>query len=293
MSATEILVCANGPGLLESRLRTALQVTAKLASHIQVVFFRQAENPAAVSSYGPTFSYSPERDLAQSAWDAEAAELARAKALYDRWVAANGVASVTPPEPIAPDTASWSEVAGPLADLLPSYARACDLIVAGGPGEGTSSPTLDDEVSKLALLSSGRMTLLAPHAENLATDLFRNVVIAWNDGAAVSRTMAQAMPLITQAKEVRLFVGEPSPEHVTPCNQILAYLRRKGVHPDVVRSVPVLHTVRETLVQQARELEATLIVMGAYEHSRAQEILLGGTTRYVIQHAGCAVLMVD
>ena len=293
MAVTEILVCANGSGLLESRLKIALQVAGRLASHIQVVFFQQAENPATVPTYGPTFGYSAQHGLAQSTWDAEAAELARAKALYDRWVAASAVTSATPSEPIAPRTASWLEVAGPITDLFPSYCRACDLIVAGGPGENASSSTLDDEVSKLALLSSGRMTLLAPRAENLASDLFRSVVIAWNDGAAVARTVAQAMPLIARAREVRLFVGEPSPEHVTPCNQILAYLRRKGVRPDVMRSVPALHTVRETLVQQARKLEASLIVMGAYEHSRAQEILLGGTTRYVIQHAGCAVLMVD
>lgn len=105
--------------------------------------------------------------------------------------------------------------------------------------------------------------------------------------------MAQAMPLIEAAGEVRLFVGETSPESATHCNEILAYLRRKGVHPGIARSAPAIRTVRETLVQQARELETSLIVMGACKHSRAREILLGGTTRYVIQHAGCAVLMLN
>ena len=119
------------------------------------------------------------------------------------------------------------------------------------------------------------------------------MLIAWDDSAAVSRTIAQAMPLIVAAGEVRLFIGEASPESVTPCNDILAYLRRQGVHPGIVRLAPAFRTVRETLVRQARELEASLIIMGADKHSRAREILLGGMTRHVIQHAGCAVLMVN
>ena len=57
--------------------------------------------------------------------------------------------------------------------------------------------------------------------------------------------------------------------------------------------MPALHTIRETLVRQAREQGVSLIVMGSYKHSRTREILFGGTTRYVIQHAGCVVLMAN
>lgn len=293
MPITEILVCANGPGLLESRLKIARQVAGRFGSHVEVIFFREAQDPAAVPLLGMTFDISPQHDAAQSVWDEETGQMARAKDVYDRWMASNDAVSVTPVASAGTRTARWSEVMGSIADLLPPRARACDLIVAGGPGEGASSSTLDDEVSAIALLSSGRMTLLAPHPGHLEGDILRSVLIAWDDSAAVSRTMAQAMPLIATAGEVRLFIGETSPESVTPCNEILSYLRRKGVHPIIVRSVPALHTVRKTLVQQARKLEASMIIMGAYKHSRSREILLGGTTRYVIQHAGCAVLMVN
>lgn len=137
------------------------------------------------------------------------------------------------------------------------------------------------------------MTLLAPRPQHLEGDIFRSVLIAWDDSAAVSRTVAQAMPLIAAARDVRLFIGEASPESVTPCNDILAYLRRKGVQPGIARTAPAFRTVRETLVREVRKLGASLIVMGAYKHSRAREILLGGTTRHLIQHAGCAALMVN
>ena len=250
MAVTEIPVCANGPGLLESRLKSARQVADRFASHVEVIFFREAQSLAAVPMIGTAFNASPRHDLAQPARDQETGRMARAKDAFDRWMASAGTG-----------TAKWSTVAGSAADLLPSRARACDLIVAGGPGEGSSSSTLDDAVSATALLSSGRMTLLAPRPEHLAGDTFRRVLIAWDDSAAVARTMAQAMPLIAAAGEVRLLVGETSPENATSCNEILAYLRRKGARPGVARSAPAFRTVRETLVRQARELEASLIVM--------------------------------
>ena len=290
---TDLLVCANGPGLLESRLDIALQVAGAFRSHIEVVFFQEAQDPATVPVMGPAFNYSTEHDVAQSRWEKEAGQITRAKDTFHRWMASNNVASISPPASASAHSASWSEVAGRAADLFPSRAKACDLIVAGGPSADASSLTLDDEISAMALLSSGRMTLLAPSPAHGRSDLFRNVLIAWDDSAAVSRTLAQALPLIAAAKKVTLFIGETSPDSVTPCNDILAYLRRKGIQPEVSRSVPILHTIRETLVRQAREQGVSLIVMGSYKHSRTREILFGGTTRYVIQHAGCAVLMAN
>ena len=293
MSMTEILVCANGPGLLESRLKLAFQVARAFKSRIEVVFFRDAQNPSAVPLYEAGFNASPRHDLARSTWDEEAGRLARAKETFNRCVTSGHTALAGISEAAGAPAASWSEVMGSAADLFPSRARACDLVVAGGPGGDASSSTLDDEISAMALLASGRMTLLAPRPEHLPDDILRSVLIAWDDSAAVSRTLAQAMPLVAAAREVRLFVGETSPESATRCNDVLSYLRRKGTHPTVARSVPALHTIRETLVQQARAWGVSLIVMGSYKHSRTREILLGGTTRHVIQHAGCAVLMAN
>lgn len=288
----EILVCANGPGLLESRLRIARRIADRFEAHVEAVFFREALNPATVPSMAPGFTYLPQqRAAAQSAWDEETAQAEHAKDAFDRWMAPNEAGPVTSPPAAGPRTATWSQIMGKAAHRLPSRARASDLIVAGGPGEGAS--TLDDEISSLALLSSGRMVIFAPRPGHLEDDILRSVLIAWDDDAAVTRAIAQAMPLIAAAGEVTLFIGEPSPETVTPCDEILSYLGRKGVHAGTIRCVPTVHTLRHALVEKAQEVKASLIIMGAYKHSRSREMLLGGTTRYVIHHAGCAVLMVD
>ena len=45
------------------------------------------------------------------------------------------------------------------------------------------------------------------------------------------------------------------------------------------------------LLKLAHELGADLLVMGAYAHGEWREALLGGVTRYVLDHAGLPVLM--
>ena len=47
----------------------------------------------------------------------------------------------------------------------------------------------------------------------------------------------------------------------------------------------------EALLNQAYAMHADLLVMGAWGHSRMTELILGGTTRHVLEHAQLPVLM--
>jgi nucleotide-binding universal stress UspA family protein len=49
--------------------------------------------------------------------------------------------------------------------------------------------------------------------------------------------------------------------------------------------------VHETIVQQAEELDAQAIVVGAHGHGKLGEVILGSTSREVIRHALCPVLV--
>lgn len=286
MAYGQILLCANGPGLIDSKLHVAMQLARRFGSHLSVTYFREAVLPAQAERR-PDCCDGPQAALAQSAWDQEAVHLSLARVAYDRWRA-----HATHGDAAAPGmTTSWSEPAGLTTALLPSLARACDINVVGGPAAGDAASSLDDPVSSMALLSSGRLTVFAPRPDRLAADFLRHVVIAWDNSAAVARTIAQAMPLIMAAGSVTLLVAETSPDHVTPCNGMLSYLRANGIRPEVVRMTPILHTLRETLSSETRRLGASLLVMGAYKHSRIRQILLGGVTRHMIQQADCTIAM--
>src|SRR5438270_1240851 len=50
--------------------------------------------------------------------------------------------------------------------------------------------------------------------------------------------------------------------------------------------------VSETIVSVARERDAQAVVVGAHRHGGAAEVILGSTTRDVVRHAPCPVLVV-
>lgn len=47
----------------------------------------------------------------------------------------------------------------------------------------------------------------------------------------------------------------------------------------------------ESIVQYITEVNADLLILGAYGHSKVRELVLGSTCNYVINHAACPVLM--
>jgi nucleotide-binding universal stress UspA family protein len=47
----------------------------------------------------------------------------------------------------------------------------------------------------------------------------------------------------------------------------------------------------QTLLTRAHQLGADMLVMGAFAHSPLRELILGGVTRYIIEHADLPVLM--
>jgi nucleotide-binding universal stress UspA family protein len=62
--------------------------------------------------------------------------------------------------------------------------------------------------------------------------------------------------------------------------EVLAYLRCHGIAGTAQVVAPELRSVGDTLLAVGAEHEASLLVMGAYSHSRLREMLLGGATPF-------------
>ena len=59
----------------------------------------------------------------------------------------------------------------------------------------------------------------------------------------------------------------------------------------VIRHELATLSVSDTLLAQVAELDADLLVMGAYGHSRLREMILGGVTRDILRNVNIPVLM--
>ena len=76
-----------------------------------------------------------------------------------------------------------------------------------------------------------------------------------------------------------------------PGADIALHLARHGVRAEAsaIKSDDV--DVGALLLSQAADLNADLIVMGAYGHSRLREVMLGGATREILRSMTVPVLL--
>jgi len=69
------------------------------------------------------------------------------------------------------------------------------------------------------------------------------------------------------------------------------YQARHDIRADTVTFAPVNKDVGKGLLAACKDFDADMLVMGAYSHSRLRQLILGGVTRHVLEHADITVLM--
>lgn len=181
---------------------------------------------------------------------------------------------------------------GALTELVAQRARFADIVVLArpyGPGKGNESEAVVE-----AALFEGRVPVLVLPESGLATATPRRVVLAWNQSAEALTAARQALPLLKAADTVDITVVDPpphGPERSDPGGMLCQMLVRHGAHAEVsvlARSMP---RISEVLARHLTDVNADLLVMGAYGHSRFREAILGGATRNMLEKAQVPVLM--
>lgn len=185
-------------------------------------------------------------------------------------------------------TTEWRDAGIPLRDDSAGAARSADLVVAGQPERGAARQRL---VAGDLLLSAGRPILFVPYAGRFAS-LGRKALVAWNDSREAARAVADALPLLRRAEAVHVLAFDTgAAARFTSGADIGAYLERHGVRATFGREPAADIAVGELLLSRAADLDAGLIVMGGYGHSRVREQVLGGATRTLLESMTVPVLM--
>jgi nucleotide-binding universal stress UspA family protein len=115
-------------------------------------------------------------------------------------------------------------------------------------------------------------------------------VVAWDGSKAAARSLRAAIPLLRNFAKVHVISVIPRNRLEQPSTDVLRYLSRHDVHAEY-RELPRESSIEETLATEARRLNAGLVVMGAYGHSRLREFLTGGVTRYFVTSADCPLFL--
>ena len=168
---------------------------------------------------------------------------------------------------------------GTIAGYVAEQMRAADLLVTAVE-EGTSflDGTRYVDVADIVLYAGKPVLVAGPTVDRL--DL-RNVVIAWKDAREARRAVQDALPLLVLAGHVTV-VEVASSEDLAGAGSrtrdVAEWLAKHGVNA-AARAVAVSGDEIEQLRTIVKELDAGLVVGGAYGHMRLREWALGGISR--------------
>lgn len=184
--------------------------------------------------------------------------------------------------------------AGVLGSLMARRARFADLVVL--PRRAAGSAGVEAEVLlEAALFDAGVPVLvLPPDLHGRAPVQAERIVIGWDESAAALNAVRRALPVLRQAARVSIAVIDPpahGPERSDPGGMLCQMLVRHGVRAEVAVLARTLPRASDVLVRHVGDLDAGLLVMGAYGHSRLMEAILGGATREMLTETPVPLLM--
>jgi nucleotide-binding universal stress UspA family protein len=124
---------------------------------------------------------------------------------------------------------------------------------------------------------------------------FPCVLVAWDGSVEATRTIHAALPLLQDAQRVVLLDGgrprRPDSECYLPHFEPFVYMARHGVEAAPMCVGVSSRTAGAALLKKAEEVGADLIVMGAFGHSRLRESVIGGATRYMLEHSRIPIFL--
>jgi len=170
------------------------------------------------------------------------------------------------------------------------HGRYADIAVFSTPDDtGLWHQTVDT-----TLFESGKPVLICPPGASLE-GVGKRVAVAWNAGREAARTLNDALPLMAGAEDVRVVMVDPRVgpfDHGEEPGADVATMLSRHSLPVTAEALPKSgRTFAEAFIAHARDMNADLLVCGAYGHSRFTEMLLGGATRDLMEAADRPLLM--
>jgi nucleotide-binding universal stress UspA family protein len=151
-----------------------------------------------------------------------------------------------------------------------------------------------EKIVEWLIFESGRPILMCP--EEFAAELsiaFDHVVIAWDHTAPAARAVADALPILQSAANVRIITAtdDKTPEELASGAALASHLAEHGIKARFETVRIDGSSVGKVFEAYVKANTIDLLIMGAYRHSRLNEMVWGGATKTVIGRPPCWVIM--
>ncbi|MGH1418021.1 MAG: universal stress protein [Hyphomicrobiaceae bacterium] len=212
-------------------------------------------------------------------WEKESAEI---KQIFE---------SVVANQPFVSEWRATETFAQRLSTIVAEQSRTVDLVVVSQSPEVPTNSASD--VPETVVFESGRSVLVVPNSGPGVKD-FDRILVAWNSTKESARAVFDALPLLKNAKDVRILSIMPEKDEAEvdiPGAEIASALARHGVNVDTAERITAGGPAGEVLVNYVADHKFDLLVMGCYGHSRLRQFVFGGVTQYVLANMKTPVLL--
>ena len=187
----------------------------------------------------------------------------------------------------ANSTASFAAVMGREPDIVAHQARLADLIVV--PHPASDKEVSSSDALHAVLFDSAKPVLIAPRIA--PSTIGHRICLGWNGTAESASAVLAALPWLEHAQSTRILWSEDYQRRGPPARDLERYLAVHNITVDQAAFSAINNVVGAGLLAAADEFACDLLVMGAYSHSRLRQLILGGVTHHVLEHATIPLMM--
>ncbi len=182
--------------------------------------------------------------------------------------------------------ASWMELQGTGAVALAELARIFDISVMHRPVPENSTEWRT--TCETVLFEGGRPLLLV--SDSLPDTFGRVIVIAWNGSSETARAIGMSGSILRAAQQVHVIEVEGGMVSGPTASQVACALKAGGVNASAESLKPGEGSVADTMMSYAANVNADLLIKGAYTHSRLRALIFGGATSDIFSKSTLPVL---
>lgn len=176
--------------------------------------------------------------------------------------------------------------------VLADYSRIRDLTILPSP-QNADVPQFDAQWhAEAVIFGSGHPSIALPR-EAKGPIAFATVIVAWDKSRVAARSVADAIPILKTAKQVRLLTvaGEKEITSRQSAFDFAQHLRLHDVTVAIDEVEAAGRAIGSVLQDEVTRHRADLLVMGAYGHSRLREFVVGGATKSMLADPPTALFL--
>lgn len=178
----------------------------------------------------------------------------------------------------------WIHVDDVVKLALVRKASLTDVVVMSLGSSRTTRSTV------AAVTIGARCPVLAIPSSVQRFDFTGHAAVAWDGSVESSVALRASLPFLRRAASVHLIEIEERTGRMHG-ERGARYLTRHGIEAVVVHRTSDGGEAGTAINEVVEEIGATLLVMGAYGHSRAAEFLLGGATKSLMSSSRIPLLL--